>query len=137
MKIWFGYGSEHSANLVIIGEFSSPEKAAEALNLLNDAAQVATADEADGLLKPGVVQTHFTDRQMALWRRTSLSFSHGDPEQLLYDLRPRREGSRVVITTEENDINALLKILLHHGAKIGVYSAHDHGGPYGRPTHRG
>ena len=46
MKVWIGYGSEHSANLVIIGKFASGKKANAALALLNEATRIAREDEA-------------------------------------------------------------------------------------------
>ncbi|MDX3967702.1 MAG: DUF6375 family protein [Bradyrhizobium sp.] len=134
MKIWFGYGSEHSANLVIIGEFKGADDAQSSLDLLNRAVEVARSDEKAGRLNAGAVASKFTDAQMDLFRATELSLNYGDPEQLLLDFDARREGKKVVITTEEQDINAFMKVLLHGGAKVEVYSAHAHGGPYGRRT---
>ncbi|MFC4726087.1 DUF6375 family protein (plasmid) [Glycocaulis abyssi] len=134
MKLWNGYGSEHSANLVLIGEFEGVDKAEKALQLLNEVAEVAQADEADGLLEAGKVSTRFSDRVLDLLTRANLSLDYGDTEELLYEFGARREGEKVIITTEELSLNAFMKVLLHGGAKIEVYSRHDHPGPYGRPT---
>jgi hypothetical protein len=134
MKVWVGYGSEHSANLVIIGRFENANEAQKSLDLLNEAVQVARRDEDSGFIKAGSVANKFTDAQMELFRKSNLSLNYGDPEQFLCDFASRREGDRVVITTDESDINAFLKVLLHGGAKMEVYSAHDHGGQYGRRT---
>jgi hypothetical protein len=132
MKIWFGYGSEHSANLVMIGTFKDIGDAQEALDLLNEATEIARADEQDGLLDPSTVSKKFSPRQMAFFKQRNLPMNYGDPEQLLYDFSARREGERVVVTTDEYDVQAMLKVLLHKGAKIEVYSAHDHPGQHGR-----
>jgi hypothetical protein len=40
----------------------------------------------------------------------------------------RRDGSSIVVTTDETDVQALLKVLLDKGARIEVYSAHDYPG---------
>jgi hypothetical protein len=132
MKIWFGYGSEHSANLVIIGEFKNADEAQRSLDLLNEATQIARADEDAGHISAGTVTRQISEAQIDFFKRTSLPLGYGGPEQLLLEFHPRREGNRVVITTEEDEINAILRILLHGGAKMEVYSAHDHTGPYGR-----
>jgi hypothetical protein len=138
MKLWFGYGSEHSANLVIIGQFEDAEAARKTQDLLNEATTISRADEDAGHLTRGSIQADFSKPLLDFVGRTNLAvFGYGDPEQLLYDYTVRREGDRLVITTEEYDTNAIMKILLHNGAKVEVYSAHDHGGPYGRPTNRG
>jgi hypothetical protein len=71
MKVWFGYGSEHSANLVMIGEFKTAEDAQTALDLLNEATQIAREDEENGLLDAGKVATRFTPNQMAFFTRTA------------------------------------------------------------------
>ncbi|TRC87672.1 hypothetical protein FJV80_13145 [Mesorhizobium sp. WSM4310] len=134
MKVWIGYGSEHSANLVIIGKFESAGAAKSTLDTLTEATNIALADEAAGRLKAGEVTKNFSKDQLEFYQRTNLAL---DPEQLLYEFHARVEGDRVVITTEESEINSLLKALLHGGAKIEVYSAHDHGGPYGRRTKTG
>jgi hypothetical protein len=49
-------------------------------------------------------------------------------EQFAYEVYVKVEGSDVVLTTEELDISAFLKVMFHHGARIEVYSAHDHPG---------
>mgnify|MGYP001561550487 CR=1 FL=1 len=132
MKIWHGFGSEHSANLVIIGEFRSAADAQQALNLLNEAADVARQEESSGSLEAGSVRTDFSDAIMDLFKRTNLSLNYGDPEELLYEFHARQEGERVVITTDERDIGVFMKVLLHGQARIEVYSAHSHDGPHGR-----
>jgi hypothetical protein len=132
MKVWVGYGSEHSANLVIIGEFSDATKASETLKLLNDAVSVAQSDEAAGHITAGDVKKHFSDAQLEFLRKTNLSLGYGGPEQLLNEFSAKQDGKKLVITTEDDEINTFLKILLHGSAKIQVYSAHDHGGPHGR-----
>lgn len=134
MKIWIGYGSEHSANLVIIGKFESDNDAEAALNLLNEATAIARADEAGGVLSPGEVTKTFSPAIMDLYQCTELSLNYGDPEELLYDYQAKRESNKVVITTDETDINAFIKVLLHHAAKIEIYSAHSHDSLYGRQT---
>lgn len=134
MKLWNGYGSEHSANMVLIGTFESSDKAEEAVKLLKDATDVARADEAAGRLVAGKPPTSFSDGMMELYKRTNLSLNYGDPEELLYDYDAAREGDRVIITTDEMLLSAFVKVMIHGGAKIQVYSRHDHSGPYGRPT---
>jgi len=36
------------------------------------------------------------------------------------------EGSKMILTTDEVDISAFLKVMLDSGARIEVYSAHDY-----------
>jgi hypothetical protein len=54
-------------------------------------------------------------------------------EQLLYDVRIDVEDNKIVMTTDEVDVLAFLKVLLDKGARVEVYSAHDYPGKgYGR-----
>jgi len=47
-------------------------------------------------------------------------------EQFRMDIQPHQEGAKVVISTDEIEVSAFLKLLIDHGAKVEVYSAHDY-----------
>lgn len=134
MKIWTGYGSEHSANLVVIGTFESDEAAQKAEALLNEITRIADADEKEGHLNMEGGNTKFSDRYLHLIAEKNLSvgMTPDDLIHLLTDNSMKVEGNRLVITTEEIEVGAFLKAMIHGGAKIEVYSAHDHPGAYGR-----
>lgn len=134
MKIWNGYGSEHSANLVIIGKFASASDAQNNLGFLNEVIEVAQRDYDSGELQNSIQKNEISEGIMELYRRTQLLLGSTDAEQLLYDFNAKQEGDKIVITTNELEINAVLKVLLHGSAKIEVYSAHDHDSAYGRQT---
>jgi hypothetical protein len=57
---------------------------------------------------------------------------YDDPEKFLYEHETKVVGSTVVITTDEIEVMPFIKVLIQKGAKVEVYSAHEHGGPYGR-----
>lgn len=135
MKMWFGYGSEHSANLVIIGKFRTEEEASGTAQLLEILTDTVRDDEGRGQIKAGSESTRFSDALMKVFSDTNFSsFDHKDPEQLLYDYSIERTGRDLVITTDELTIEAILKILLHGNARVEVYSAHTYPGPHGRST---
>ncbi len=126
MKIWKGYGSEHSMNLVMIGHFKEARDAEEVKQLLNQlAGQVK--DDADKSQSNTAPQDRFTDRMLELLRAANLHIlGPGELEQLLYDVQVDVDGNKVVITTDEVDVSAFLKVLLDNGARVEVYSAHDY-----------
>ena len=136
MKVWNGYGSEHSANLVIIGEFSDTAKAQAASDLLEKLRDVSSADEASGFLNVNKGTTQkFSQAMLDLLQSENFhSLNYGDPEELLYDYRAKLQGDRLVIETDEMMVNAFLKVMLNKGARIQVLSAHEHESPYGRNT---
>lgn len=134
MKIWNGYGSEHSANLVMIGQFGSAEDAKaviEKLNALRDQAAIDDGDDSG----PGLFGAErFSDRMLQLLTKIQIyTLQPSELEQFLYEIDWKPEGDKVVITTEEYDVSALLKVLLDEGARVEVFSAHVHkGSGFGR-----
>ena len=125
MKVWFGYGSEHSAKLVIIGTFKTREDANEAVRLIEGASEIALREHNAGTLRkdafPPEMLEFFLNNNFA-------NFNYTDVEQLIYEFKVQKEGSKVIITTDELDIQALIKILIHYGAKLEMFSKHDYPG---------
>ena len=69
----------------------------------------------------------YSDGLLALLKKIHChSVSPSELEQFRMDIQPQQEGAKVVITTDEIDVSAFLKLLIDHGAKVLVYSAHDH-----------
>src|SRR5690606_27711733 len=98
MKIWMGYGSEHSANLVIIGKFKSAEEAQDAIRLIERMSEAAVADMEDGNIVPGEISTKITDRFLKISKDEKFySLGHGDAEQLLNEFHHKQVGDSVVI----------------------------------------
>jgi len=60
------------------------------------------------------------------------SVGSGELEQFTYDFSTKVKGTDLVITTEEIDVAALMKLMIDRGARVEIYSAHsypdaDHG----------
>ena len=126
MKIWKGYGSEHSANLVMIGDFKEARDAEEAQKLLEHLVNQITQDtnEAGDDWPP---RDRFTDTMLEFLMKTNLlSLRPEEIEQFLYDIQVKVDGNKIVITTDEIDVSAFLKVLIEKGARVEVYSAHDY-----------
>lgn len=132
MKIWIGFGSEHSANLVVIGKFESDAKAQEAFDLLKEATDVARSEESAGRIKLGEPSHEIPRAILDLAVQKNLALGYNDPQELVYHYRALRDGDKVVIRTDETEVNAFVKVLLRFSGKIEVYSAHDFpNSPYG------
>jgi len=124
MKVWNGYGSEHSMNLVMVGQFKSIESAEKAKELI-DNLKDGLYDKIDVDVENRL--TRFPDEVMELLR--GLDFYDLRPselEQFLYDNSVEIEGDKIIFKTEESDVSAFLKILVHKGAKVQVYTAHEY-----------
>lgn len=132
MKIWQGYGSEHSANMVIIGEFKDAAKAADARELLRRASEFAGDEYAAGRLKMDHPKHECGEAMFEFFSAQRLSsFTAADLEQLLYEHDAVVEGNRVVVTSEQSETSRFVQLFLSRAAKVQVYSAHDHPGRYG------
>lgn len=122
MKIWHGYGSEHSMNLVMIGHFKSQEDAEKARKVIEQLTE-GLRDKID----VGTSRDRFGDDVLDLLKETnSYNLSPFELEQFLYDTNIRTEGDKLILTTEEADVSAFFKLMIEQGAKVEIYSAHDY-----------
>ena len=123
MKIWNGYGSEHSMNLVMIGRFSEAKDAEEARELIEELTKIVNLDEED----QNSSNNRYSERMMDFFKSTNMyTIKPEELEQFIYDVRTEVENDKVVITTDESEISAFMKVLLEKGARIEMYSAHDY-----------
>ena len=126
MKIWKGYGSEHSANLVMIGHFKEARDAEETKRLIDQIINWVMQDtnESGSDWPP---RDRFTDTMLEFLMKTNLvSLRPEEIEQFLYDVQVKVDGNKIVITTDEIDVSAFLKVLIEKGARVEMYSAHDY-----------
>ncbi len=127
MKIWYGYGSEHSMNLVMIGRFKEVGDAEKARQVLEKLIQQVNADVQAGLMESGERAERYTERMLELLGKEKVhSIAPEELGQFEYDARIMVKDNEVVLTTDEADVSAFLKVLLEKGARIEVYSAHDY-----------
>lgn len=136
MKAWQGYGTEHSMNLVMIGHFEDANSARAAKDVIDTLTNAAEVEEAAGRLELGNPPEEFSEELFQVLSGLDLySLGHNDVEQFLYDVKVAVEQDKVVITTDETEVLAFIKVLLNRGARLEVYSGHDHQGTgYGRTT---
>jgi len=119
MKIWKSFSGEHSAKLRIIGTFKTEEDAEKAANCFNDLLAVENKDKGNNL--------YFSEEIMEVIRNHDFHyFNENDPEQLDYFYELEANGNKIVVDTDEVEIQALMKVLLSFGAKIEVYSRHNY-----------
>ena len=120
MKIWNSYGSEHSANLVMIGSFKDVASAKKAEEIIDKLVEFMTNSEDDH-----EDTDRYSDAALALLSSlNTASLRPAELAQFRYDVRSKREKDRIVITTDEYDVSGFLKILIDAGARVEVYSAH-------------
>lgn len=134
MRLWVGYGSEHSMNLVMIGHFKEAREAEQVKRLLDHLAEKVAAEQEAYRHDAPPHELRFSDEMMAALRAARIhGLGPSELEQFNYDVRHSVEDKALVIRTDESDVSAFLKVLLERGARIEVYSAHDYpDAPHGR-----
>lgn len=121
MKIWNGYGSEHSLNLVLIGRFKEVAAAKEFEGLVNEVVGFLSNNP-----EFSVGSTEYDSETLSFLGSKNLFCL--SPEQLghlLYDYSLESEGTEIKVTSDD-DLNAFVSLLIHKGAKVEVFSAHDY-----------
>ncbi len=129
MKIWYQYGSEHSANLVMIGHFEDATEATRTKEIIDALMAQVETDVQKGSLVVGSPSGRFGEEMLDLLGRLNVhSVGPDELEQFAYETYIKVEGDKIIITTEEVDVIAFLKVLVLRGARVEVYSAHDYPG---------
>lgn len=136
MKFWFGVGTEHSMNLVMIGHFENAASAEYAKDLIDQFTTAARTEQDERRLEAGEYSDRYSEPILELLNSTNVhSLEPNDLQQFLYEADVEQVGNEVVITTDEIEVQAYLKLMLSKGARVEVYSAHDHPGTgHGRAT---
>ncbi len=129
MKVWRGYGSEHSRNLVMIGQFKSVDDARKTKQTIDQLTE-KLADK----IEVGRTRNRFGDEVSALLKDANIyTLGPLELEQFLYDVSTRIEEDKLILTTDESEVSAFMKLMIDRGAKIEIFSAHDYpDAEYGR-----
>ncbi|PHV50032.1 hypothetical protein CSQ91_02205 [Janthinobacterium sp. BJB301] len=127
MKIWNGYGSEHSMNLVLIGRFKRAQDAEKVERDIEKLSAQVSKDDSHSSVFGEPEDQRFSDDMLSLLRSLSLNIlGPTDLDQLISDHHLKREGDRITVTTDEAEVSAFVKLFIEAGAKVEVFSAHDY-----------
>lgn len=121
MKVWQSFGAEHSLNLVLIGHFKEPSDAEDLRRLINETANFLREQdsfdvEADRYSEN--VSDYLSNKNMFCLSPHQLG-------HLLYDYSMEVIGSDIHISSDD-DLHGLISLMIHHGAKVEVFSAHNY-----------
>jgi hypothetical protein len=122
MKLWNSYGSEHSADLVMIGRFKdegSAEKAMEAIEKVTDLITTKHDDHRGA--------ERFSEDALRLLKECKVyDLAPYELEQFIYGVHPSLRGDRIEIRTNEPDLSAFMKLMVDHGARVEVWCSRDY-----------
>jgi hypothetical protein len=120
MKIWHGYGSEHSMNLVMIGKFKNAEDAKKTKKLIDQ-----LTEGLDGKIEVGSFRDRYGDDVLDLLRKLNCHIlGPTELEQFLYAIDTEVEGDTIVLTTDETEVSAFFKLMIQEGARVEIFSRH-------------
>lgn len=127
MKIWNGYGSEHSMNLVLIGKFKRTQDADKVEKDIKILSAQALKDDSFSIAWEALEDQRFSDEMLALLSSLKLNtLGPADIGQLVSDHVLKCEGDQITVTTDEAEVSAFVKLFIEAGAKVEVFSAHDY-----------
>lgn len=127
MKIWNGYGSEHSMNLVLIGRFKRAQDAETVEKTIDKLSAQASKDDSHSVSFAPPEGQRFSDEMLSLMLSLNLNtLGPADLGQLVSEHHLRREDDRITVTTDEAEVSAFVKLFIEAGAKVEVFSAHDY-----------
>lgn len=122
MKIWNAYGSEHSMNLVMIGYFKNSNDADKTQKLIEQ-----LTDKLRDKVEVNSSSDRFTDEVRNILRDANCyMLSPFELEHFLYDVTTYVDNDKIILKTEESEVSAFFKLMVHNGAKVEIYSAHDY-----------
>lgn len=123
-------------NLVMIGHFRDITGAARANEIIAKLTQQVTQDLDQGRMELGGLTDRYSDEMLDLLGKLNVhSIEPSELEQLAYDASVKVEKEKLILTTDEVSVSAFMKVMLDVGARVEVYSAHEHRGTgYGRAT---
>jgi hypothetical protein len=114
-------------NLVLIGTFkdaSMAEQTKRLIDELTEQVQREPSETWEGKPPPG---RRYSDAMLDLFIKSNLStIGPAELEQLTYDVHIEVKDAKIVLTTDESDVSAFVKLLIEKGARIEMFSAHDY-----------
>lgn len=123
MKVWQSYGSEHSSNILVIGRFKTEADARKAERIIEEVTKIAS----EKLDFSNRARSRMPEDTWEALRDLNCYFlSPPDFDDFLFDGYVTRDEETITISTEEYDLNAFLKVMIHYGAKVEMFSRHDY-----------
>ena len=124
MRIWYSHGSEHSMDLVLVGTFETVAGAEAAIEKMEALRTLAGSEWSDDDWRrqdermPGSLMDGL--RKLKLYE-----MGRSDVDIYAFEHTVERRGATVRVWTEESEVQGFLKVLIHLGARVEVFSRHD------------
>lgn len=128
MKVWMGYGSEHSNNLMMVGTFASVDRATEVFKDFDEIRKQAQVDYEAGILDFEKTRSRWSDAMRDLLVKHNVySLGPDDLMDFVLDTQVSQEGDKIIVRTDEIEVAGFLKLFFSRGARIEVGEAQSFG----------
>lgn len=122
MKTWNNYGSEHSANLVMIGRFKTEISAEKAMEAIEKVTAFMTTTDNDHR----EAERYSEEAIRLLQECKAYNLAPYELEQFVYPVHPKLKDGTIEIQTDEPDLSAFMKLMIDHGARVEIYCSTDY-----------
>ena len=122
MKVWYGFGTEHSMKLVMIGSFKTEQDASKTASVIKE-----LREKLSDKLEAGEIENRYSNEiyemlsKMGIW-----NLSTYDLNQFLFDFGIKQDGNKITLRTDESEVSAFFKLMVENGAKVEMFSTHDY-----------
>ena len=114
----------------MIGQFKDAESAEKTKEIIDEITEFMTSCGDDHRNADS-----YSEGALALLMKVGFhSVSPAELENFIYDISSEVKGDKIIITTDEMEISAFLKLMIDKGARVEVFSAHVHPAPNDRNT---
>ncbi len=122
MKTWTGYGSEHSANLVMLGKFKTAEDATSFLAELGKLERLIQEDDSgDEVFRK--IPKKIMDEICSERIRFCNNLAPKDLDDFRMDLRKQLSDNQTIVEfrSDETGWAGLIKMMINAGARVEVF----------------
>ena len=118
MKVWYESAGDHSANLRIIGTFTSEDDSKRAMGMIEEL--MGVLDQPQTKSPHGRLSKEIMDH----YKNKNFIYSHEAVEScmLCHDIRPT--GKSIIVDTDEVAIQIFIETFINCGGKLEIYSKH-------------
>jgi hypothetical protein len=111
----------------MIGHFEEEDDAIKAREIVETLTKQVAAEQTAGSLTLGSPTDRYSNDMLELLGKLNVTLiGPRELEQFAYEVKVELQGRDLVLSTEEYDVSAFLKVMFLGGARIEVYSAHNH-----------
>lgn len=121
MKVWNGFGGEHSAKLRIVGTFETESDASNARAII-DALSEVSWEVAQKIQNDREFTREVLDLLVSL---NFMSVGHDHLAHFHFEFDMKQAGNQLEIRTDELTLEAFALPMLNNGATIKIFSEHN------------